>query len=496
MQFGVLNFEASMIKQVVNLSWKSFVRSPAFSQNLGTTIIMGLFGLYFAFIFLAMGAAIPFAFSDSEEIIEAPNLVGGFYLYGLLYILIMRVVFQNFGFPLFKQYALQRIRKSSIYHYVLIRSIWHWMNVIPMLAIMAYLIASNYSEAFQLNIFINGVVMIGMLYLTNYLAFLIDKYLDINKKIVGSVLIVLLVLTFLDAKGYIALLPIFKQTYAWLTSSIVIALLPLLLSIVAYFFSFRFLKDKAYLEDQTEVTTADMLGVRKGLFSRFGKVGTLMELELKLIMRNKRSKSQMTMMCLFMFYPLLFKGESISLLLFVSIFITGAFALTYGQLLLSWNSDHFDLLLTRMSSLKEIFTAKYYLQVISIALSALITILYGFYRFEFFYLIPIAALFNIGVVTFIYMLMASYNSKKIDISKGATMNYEGLSVGLFLIVIPIFIIPIGIMLLANYFDVYEIGLSVIALLGLLGFAFRERLIDVCVHLFKKNRYKIGAAFRK
>ena len=485
-----------MIKQVVNLSWKSFVRSPAFSQNLGTTIIMGLFGLYFAFIFLAMGAAIPFAFKDSDKIMEAPNLVGSFYLFGLLYILIMRVVFQNFGFPLFKQYTLQKIRKSSIYHFVLIRSIWHWMNAIPMMAIMAYLISSNYSEEFQMNVFTNGLVMVGLLYLTNYLAFLIVKYLDINKKIVGSVLVILLILTFLDAKEYISLLPIFKDAYACLTSSVVIAILPILLSLAAYFFSFRFLKDRAYLEDQTEVTTSNMFGVRKGLFSRFGKVGTLMELELKLIMRNKRSKSQMTMMCLFLFYPLLFKSQSISLLLFVSIFITGAFALTYGQLLLSWNSDHFDLLLTRMSSLKEIFTAKYYLQLMSIVISALVTMPYGFYRFEFFYLIPVAALFNIGVVTFMYMLLASYNSKKIDISKGAAMNYEGLSIGLFLIVIPIFIIPIGIMLLANFLNVYAIGLLVIALLGLLGFIFRDGLINMSVNLFKKNRYKIGAAFRK
>lgn len=485
-----------MLKQVINLSWKSFVRSPAFSQNLGATIIMGLFGLYFAFIFLAMGAAIPFAFEDSDRLADAPIMVGGFYFYGLIYILIMRVVFQNFGFPLFKQYVLQNIKKSSIYHFVLLRSLWHWMNSIPLLAIVAYLVSASYSDDFQISIWLHGLVMIGMLYLTNYLAFLIDKYLNVNKIIVGGLLAILLFLTFLDAKGYISLLPVFEQSYQWLTNSFVAAILPALLSVVAYLFSFRFLKNRAYLEDNEEIAEANMLGVSKGMFSRFGKVGTLMELELKLIMRNKRSKSQMTMMCLFMFYPLLFKGESTVLLLFVSIFITGAFALTYGQLLLSWNSDHFDLLLTRMSSLKEIFTAKYYLQVISIVITAFVTILYGFYKVEFFYLIPVAALFNIGVVTFMYMLLASYNSKKIDISKGATMNYEGLSVALFLIVIPIFAIPIAIMLLASYFDMYAIGLSAIALLGLLGFIFRGRLIDVSVDLFKKNRYKIGAAFRK
>jgi len=485
-----------MLKQVIHLSWKSFVRCPAFTQNLGTTIIMGLFGLYFAVIFLAMGAMIPFAFEDSNRLADATNVVGGFYLYGLLYLLIMRVVFQNFGFPLFKQFILQRIKKSSIYHFVLMRSIWNWMNSIPLLAILAYLISASLNENFQISIWIHGLVMIGMLYLTNYLAFLIDKYLNINKVLVGGILASLLLLTFLDVKGYISLFPIFEHIYEWLTDTIATAIIPFILTMVAYVFSFKFLKDRAYLEDNEEVAVTNMLGVRKGLFSKFGRVGTLMELELKLIMRNKRSKSQMTMMCLFIFYPLLIRGQSVFMLLFVSIFITGAFALTYGQLLLSWNSDHFDLLLTRMSSLKEIFTAKYYLQIISIVISALVTLIYGFYKFEFFYLIPVAALYNIGVVTFMYMLMASYNSKKIDISKEATMNYEGLSVGLFLIIIPIFIIPIGIMLLANYFEMYSIGIAAIGLIGLLGFVFRDRMIDICVNLFKKNRYKIGAAFRK
>ena len=370
------------------------------------------------------------------------------------------------------------------------------MNGIPLIAIIAYIIAASYKEGYNINLWTTSLVMVGMLYLTNYIAFLLDKYLSFNKKVAGGIIVTLLLLAFLDAKGYMSLMPIFQSAYDFLVGSIIYAIIPVILSVVAYLFSFKFLFNQAYLEDQGVVVNASLIGVRKGMFSRFGKVGNLMELEVKLLMRNKRSKTQMIMILFFLGYPFLFKSDSIGMLLFMSIFITGAFALTYGQLLLSWNSDHFDLLLTRMGSIKDIFKAKYYLQLISIAGLGLILILYGFFREEYFYLIPIAALYNMGIVTFMYMILSSYNSKKINANKGAMMNYEGMSLALYLIVIPIFIIPVVFFLLGNYFEMQMIGLVSIGIVGLVGLVFHERLIDFSVNVFKNNRYKIGAAFRK
>lgn len=485
-----------MLKQIINLSWKSFTRSPAFGQNLGTTIVMGLMGLYFGVIFLALGAMIPFAFQETDQLAIGPSIVGGYYLYALLYLIFIRIIFQNFSFPLFRQYALQRIKKSSIYHFVLLKSLWNWMNGILLLAIISYIIAASYREGYNINLWTTSLVMVGTLYLTNYIAFLLDKYLSVNKKVAGGIIVTLLLLAFLDAKGYISLKPIFQSSYDFLVGSIIYAIIPVVLSVVAYLYSFKFLFNQAYLEDQGVVVNASLIGVRKGMFSRFGKVGNLMELEVKLLMRNKRSKTQMIMILFFLGYPFLFKSDSIGMLLFMSIFLTGAFALTYGQLLLSWNSDHFDLLLTRMGSIKDIFKAKYYLQLISIAGLGLILILYGFFREEYFYLIPIAALYNMGIVTFMYMILSSYNSKKINANKGAMMNYEGMSLALFLIVIPIFIIPVVFVFLGNYFEMRMIGLVSIGIVGLVGLVFHERLIDFSVNVFKKNRYKIGAAFRK
>jgi hypothetical protein len=93
------------------------------------------------------------------------------------------------------------------------------------------------------------------------------------------------------------------------------------------------------------------------------------------------------------------------------------------------------------------------------------------------------------------MLSASYNSKRVDTNKGAALNYEGFSMALFLIIIPIMAIPMFFYYGANAFDQPLLGVFLIALIGLIGFVFHDKLINISVTLFKKNRYKIGAAFR-
>ena len=59
------------------------------------------------------------------------------------------------------------------------------MNGIPVLAISAYLIASNYKEGYNISLLTTSLVMIGALYFTNYVAFLLDKYLSFDKKMLA-----------------------------------------------------------------------------------------------------------------------------------------------------------------------------------------------------------------------------------------------------------------------------------------------------------------------
>lgn len=491
-----------MFGKITSLSLKSFLRNPAFSQNIGTTIMMGLMGLYFGLCTLALGAGAPFIAKkliEEGDSTEPSAIIGKYFLYTILYLFLCRLVFQNFGFKSLKKYILQPIKKSKIYHYILTKTAFHWINTLIVLGIVAYLISSSFVDEYQVNVLNHGLVMFGLLYFTNYAAFLIDKYLSVNKIIAGSIILLVILLNFLDVKGIIPLGSFFQYVFMSLTSSISTALLPLVATAIAYWASFNVLSKVAYLEDEVSDSSITEVNFRSGIFSRFGKAGEMMEMEMKLILRNKRSKNMMYVIVMIFLYPFLDMLDdtynSIGWFMFIAIFTTGGFALTYGQLLLSWNSGHFDLLLTKMTSIKEIFKAKYYLQCAIIIVQTMFLIFYGFYKSEYFLLMPAMMFYNLGFVLFLYMLLASYNSKKVDTNKGAAMNYEGFSIAMFLIIIPIMIVPIALYWGCKYWGHPDLGIYLTGLIGLIGFIFHDKLIDISVALFKKNRYKIGTAFR-
>jgi len=306
----------------------------------------------------------------------------------------------------------------------------------------------------------------------------------------------------LDFKGIIPFGDLLETLYSILVMNIGTAILPLIGAVVTYFLTFKTISQVAYLEDAgSSEESISNINIGSGLFARFGKAGKMMEMELKLILRNKRSKNMLYIIPLMGIYPLIIHGpnnnmDSMGWMMFVAIFCTGGYALTYGQLLLSWNSGHFDLLLTKMTSIKEIFQAKYYLQCILITAQTLPMILWGFYKTEYFYLMPAMMFYNLGVVLFIYMVLASYNSKKVDSNKGAAMNYEGFSMALFLVIIPIMAFPMIFYYGAAALDQPFLGILLTGIMGLIGFVFHDKLIDFAVSLFKKNRHKIGTAFRK
>ncbi len=478
------------------------MRNPAFNQNLATTIMMGFLGLYFGVIFIALGAAAPHAITEMVPEADGPIYFGRYFLYFIIYSFLTRLIFQNFGFKDLKQYILQKIPKSTLLHYILIKTAFNWINVMSLLGIIAYLISASYAENYDLNLLNHGIVLIGLIYASNYKAFLFDKQLSINKILTGSIIVGVLLINYLDFKGYIPLGNLLESLYAFLVMNIGTAILPLIGIIATYILTYKTLNQIAYLEDnKSSEESISNINIGSGLFARFGKAGKMMEMEVKLILRSKRARNMLFIIPLMGIYPIIIHGQggnmdSMGMMMFVAIFCTGGYAITYGQLLLSWNSGHFDLLLTKMTSIKEIFQAKYFLQCILIIVQTLPMILWGFYKTEYFYLMPAMMFYNLGVVLFLYMLTASYNSKRIDTNKGAAMNYEGFSLALFLIIIPIMAIPVLLYYGANAIGHPLLGILMTGLIGLIGFLFHDKLINISVALFKKNRYKIGTAFRK
>ncbi len=490
-----------MVSTLIRHKWKAFWRSPALTQQLATTLLMGFFFLYFAAIMIGAGAGAKFIIEKALPGTDVISLVGGLTLYALVFMLLMRIVLQKFPVSEIKQYQSHNIRKGNIVRFINMSSLMSSWNLMLGFMIIPFLIV-NHTELMERGILFNFfIVFIGWTLFNNYLAFILDRYFKKDNLIPYIIMGCLVILLFLDFNGYISLIPVFQSIFAWLTQNIVYALIPLVAGIGALFFNTQALKQNFYLEDLITDAGTDIVGnLNLPFLEKFGKAGTLMNLELKLIWRNKRSRMGAIMSVLMLAYPLIFMGspslENSGFKLFLGLFITGFFALNYGQLMLSWNSEHFDLLATRNVKIKDIFLAKYYIMLFSCIILYLFSLVYYFLDPDFVRINTVMFLFNIGVSIFLYMLLAAFNSKRIDLSKGAMMNYEGIGLAHFLIIIPLIALPILIRLPFALSGHPVMGEWMIGLFGLIGAVFHTPIINYCTELFQKRRYKILAAFRK
>ena len=234
---------------------------------------------------------------------------------------------------------------------------------------------------------------------------------------------------------------------------------------------------------------------------RFGTIGKLVTLDIKLIFRHKRTRTILFLTPVFLAYGLFFYlvddyQGSIIAYLFAGIFITGMFLMNYGQFLYSWESEHFDAILAHNINTKNYIKAKFSLMVPVALVSFVFSLLYGFLDPMAIPINTAAMLFNIGINSFVLMYLSTNNSKRLSLKKGGTFNAQGVSINQFVMMIPLLLLPIGIYWLFSYLGDPYIGLGVVGGLGLLSLFLYDSWFNLITKRFKEKKYKMAAGFRK
>ena len=93
------------------------------------------------------------------------------------------------------------------------------------------------------------------------------------------------------------------------------------------------------------------------------------------------------------------------------------------------------------------------------------------------------------------MFLATYNQRRIDLTRGVFFNYEGANIVHFLLVFPLIGLPVLIYLPFAILWSPEVGLLVLGLLGLVGMFLSEFFIRLTVRQFNARKYKILNGFR-
>jgi hypothetical protein len=232
--------------------------------------------------------------------------------------------------------------------------------------------------------------------------------------------------------------------------------------------------------------------------SRFGSVGDLAANEIKLVLRNKRSRSALVMGLFFLFYGLIFYpnpnyGESYKV--FVGMFMTGIFIINYGQFMFGWQASHFDGLLVNKINFADFIKAKYLLFTAISTVFFILTTPYVYFGWRVVMVHFVMYLWNIGVNTTMVLYFANRNFKRLDLSKGAAFNWEGVGATQWILSLPLIITPFiiyGPFALLKHAD---IGLALIAVIGITGVLTRNYWIKVLETDYHTKRYQIAEGFR-
>ena len=199
-----------------------------------------------------------------------------------------------------------------------------------------------------------------------------------------------------------------------------------------------------------------------------------------------------------MFYGLIFYTNKIygeGFVVFVGMFMTGIFIISYGQFMFSWQASHFDGLLVSNINFADFLKAKYLLFTVISTVFFLFTVPYVYFGWHILLVQFIMYLWNIGINTTLVLFFANRNYRRIDLSKGAAFNWEGVSGNQWILSIPLILAPYVLYVPFALFGHPNIGLVLIAATAA-GFIFtRSFWIKLLVGDFYSHRYLIAEGFR-
>lgn len=491
-----------MIATFLSHSFKKFTRSASFSKDTATYVILGLLGLMVVVYSLALGFVLDDIITKRLEQAQPVLFLNGILIYYFAFEFMMRYFMQSLPTLDAQPYFHLPVKKSVIVHFLLGKSLVSVYNmmVVLLFAPFAYqAVAREYGAAAGWQ-WLLALVMLSLC--MNYLAILFKKKLD--DSIWGLLTIVLVALLFAgsDYYGWFKMSDLTRPFFQALITQPAFIGVPFLLVLVFYLLNYRFFIGSLYAEEITTQKASGYRFTRELPFLRnFGIIGDWINIELRLIIRNKRPRTLLFLSLFFLLYGLIFYPDRTyseqmpSFLLFVGVFITGIFTINYGQFLFSWQGSHYDFTLTQPVSAKEYLQAKYYMLCTITLISFLLSIPYVYFGWRIILIHGVTALFNIGVNVWIVMNMAMWGAKRIDLRKSSTFNYEGIGAAQWLMSIPIILGPYVIYIPFNIAGYPNVGLAAVGAVGVIGIALNKVLLNYTAGRLLGKKYEMAAGFR-
>lgn len=478
-----------MLLQFINLEWKAFVRSASFKTNLFLKIVMGFFGLYFAASFLMLGYFLFDLFQDQN--LDPIPTINRYVLYYLFMDLGVRFLFQKLPTTHIKPLLALPIVKSKIAGYTLAKSFqsfFMWMHLFLLIPLAFRMISEGYDSS---------SVLLWTLSIFCFLA--INNLLNLLLQNKNSVLITIAVFAGVTAVihnftdwDYLNYFGLFFESFYYKTWMI---LFPILAVLGVGYASYHIYLKNLYLDVGMAISTNTTRNWKwvEGLNTK----DPFLQNDIRLILRNKRSRGTLFISLIFLAYGLLFfkdvdvlsTSSAVSSLMF-SLIITGGFIFTFGQYVPSWDSSYYPLLMSQNIKYKAYLESKWRILVIGGTITGLLSLLYLFKDIQLIYPLLAAFAYNIGINTQLALLTGAYIRTPIDLSQNRNIfgDKKAFNIQSMLISLPMYLLPILIFITASSLGSPKMGYVAIIIVGILGFVFKSLFFNTIEKLYKKRKY--------
>lgn len=488
-----------MISHFLRLEWKQYFRSPYWQKSIGIKILMGFFALYFIGIFTIMGFALYPGLKKYYPESDPFLLVNGFLFFWVLGDLVMRFFFQKLPVMSVKPFLTLPIKRNKIVNYVLGKSSASFFNFLPLFAIIPFgiiLISEGYSGSV---ITTWMLALFFIVHIVNYLNFIIENLSSKTDLSFLPLLGTAGVLFVLDKYEIFSFSSLFGGAINSIANNPIYLIVLVIILIVLYSINFRSLKSKLYVDNAIQTKIKEAKSSDLAWTRRFGDIAPFMQLDLKLLMRNKRSKSTLPILAVgllygLFFYPQPMYADQVFLYALVGIFSTGAFLINFGQFIPAWDSGYYKMLMSQNFKYERYLKSKFTLMAISVIILFLLGIPYVYFGWKILVVHFAAMIYNIGVNTHVIMYGGSFNRKKINLDQKAAFNYQGTGAVQWLIGIPLMALPMGLFGIINWLVNFEVAVSTLIILGLLGIVFHQRIMKSITNRYLACKYKMIQAF--
>lgn len=488
-----------MIKQFISLEWKGFFRSASFKMNLALKILMGIGAFFMLLYALGLGVGAYYLiekFVDPEPL----KIINKFLIFYLVGDLVLRYFLQKMPIVNIKPLLYLPLKKNQIVSFGINKTMISFFNILHAFFFVPFSIVLVIEGHPFLNVLGWHLAVLGLFYCNNFL----NIFINSKDTVFYTVLVLigafgaLMYYNIFDITHYTA--PVFLAFY----NQPYLAIIPIALAFVLYKMAFNYFRKNFYLDaglaKKVDIAETDNMT----WLNRFGSVSTFLKNDIKLLKRNKRSKMTIFMSLLFVFYGLLFFTGSISVYdgpfwrIFAGIFVSGGFLFSFGQFVPSWDSAYYPLLMSQNIRYKEYLESKWYLMVIATVLSTIIASFYLYWGWQAYAAVVVGGIYNIGVNSHIVLWGGAYIKTPIDLTsaKKAFGDKKSFNVKTLLLTLPKLLLPMVIYAIGHFAHGEVLGFALVAILGLAGFLFKNKVFGIIEKVYKAEKYKTLLAYKQ